>query len=85
MLPSEVQTRVSPAGIPEPAQLHDDAGQLTAVRLFAPVRLTVIGFWFAEVAVKLDCNKLPLPEPSCAHEILSFEFSAACEVTRLSV
>jgi hypothetical protein len=56
LFPSEVQTNVSAAGIPDPAQLQEDAGQLTARMLLAPVRLTLTGFAFAEVTLKLEGN-----------------------------
>jgi hypothetical protein len=65
LLPSEVQISVSPEGISDPAQLHDDAGQLTATMLLAPLRLTVTGLAsLAEVALKLDPRVWPSFESS---------------------
>jgi hypothetical protein len=79
-LPSEVQSRVSPADIPAPAQLHVLAGQTTASRLLGPFRLTPTDVPLAELVLKLWPSTVALP-PRRNHDTVSLGPCADCEVT----
>ena len=80
MLPFEVQSRVSAAGIPGPAQLHapGEVGQTTDNILLGPLRLADTVVPPFEVALKLWPRTVALP-PRRDHDSESVGLCADCD------
>jgi hypothetical protein len=81
LLPLEVHNVLSPEGMPDPDQLHEEAGHTTARILFGPERLTVIDVPLTETPLKVAGKMVP-SAPNCDHMTESLAVNPDDELTR---